>query len=68
MSKMPDELLESAIIDGCGNGRFFISIVIPLSKEIISVLVLYYAVSQWNSYFNALIYLNNQKLYPLQLV
>ncbi len=68
MSKIPGELLEAARIDGCGTGRFFFSIVLPLSKEIVSVLVLFYSVNQWNSYFNALIYLNNQKLYPLQLV
>ncbi len=68
LSKIPDEILEAARIDGCGNGRSFFSIVLPLSKEIVSVLVLFFAVNQWNSYFNALIYLNNQKLYPLQLV
>lgn len=68
ISKIPDELLEAARIDGCGNGRFFVSIVLPLSKEIISVVVLYIAVASWNSFFNALIYLSNQKLYPLQLI
>lgn len=65
---IPQELFEAASIDGCSNGRFFVSIVIPLSKAIIAVIALYYAVAQWNGYFNALIYLNNEKLYPLQMV
>ncbi len=65
---IPPELLEAASIDGCGNGRFFASIVLPLSKSIIAVLALYYAVAQWNGYFNALVYLNRQEHYPLQLI
>ena len=67
-SKIPDELRDASNIDGCGNGRFFTRIVLPISKEIIAVIVLYIAVSHWNSFFNALIYLGNQKLYPLQLI
>lgn len=65
---IPDELFEAASIDGCGNFRFFFSIVIPLSKTIIAVIALYVAVWQWNSYFNALIYATNRELLPLQLV
>ncbi|HOJ10312.1 MAG TPA: carbohydrate ABC transporter permease [Clostridiales bacterium] len=65
---MSVELQEAAFIDGCGNGIFFLKIVVPLSKSIISVLTLYYAVGHWNSFFSALIYLNNEKLYPLQLI
>ena len=68
VAKIPDELLEAAQLDGCGNGRFFFSIVLPLSKEIVAVVVLYIAVASWNSFFNALIYLSSQKLYPLQLI
>ena len=68
MSKIPDELLEASQIDGCGNGRFFLSVVLPLSKEILAVMVLYIAVAHWNSFFNALIYLGSQKLFPLQLI
>jgi putative aldouronate transport system permease protein len=68
MSNIPDELFEAASIDGCGNFRFFVSIVVPLSKTIISVIALYVAVWQWNSYFNALIYATNRKLLPLQIV
>ncbi len=67
-SSIPLELWESAQLDGCTHTRFFISIAIPLSKAIISVMVLYYAVTFWNSYFNALIYLNTQSKYPLQIV
>ena len=67
-SNIPDEMYESAKLDGCGNIRMLISVGLPLSKAIIAILVLYYAVDQWNSYFNALIYLNNEKLYPLQII
>ncbi len=68
MSNIPKELYEAASIDGCGNGRFFVQIVVPLSKAILAVLALYYAVGQWNGYFNALIYLNKEAYFPLQLV
>lgn len=64
---IPDELLDAAKIDGCGNGRFFVQIVVPLSKAIIAVMVLYIAVSYWNSYMNAVIYITDEKMYPLQL-
>ena len=67
-SSIPGELFESASIDGCSDWRFFKSIVLPLSLPIIAVIVLLYAVSKWNSFFDALIYLNNRELYPLQLV
>lgn len=68
MSKLPMELYEAASVDGCGNGRYFFQVVLPLSKEIMTVLVLYYAVSQWNNYFNAMIYTTKTNLRPLQLV
>ena len=68
LSKIPNEFLEAASIDGCGNGRFFLNIVLPLSKEVVAVIALFYAVGYWNSFFNALIYVNSQSLYPLQLV
>lgn len=67
-STIPDELFEAASIDGCGNGRFFFQMVLPLSKAIIAVMVVYYAVGHWNSFFNALIYINNRKYKPLQLI
>ncbi|MGX1192136.1 carbohydrate ABC transporter permease [Metabacillus sp. SLBN-84] len=67
-SNIPDELLEAAKIDGCSNTKFFMKVVLPLSKPIIAVLILFYAVGHWNSYFDALIYLNDEGLYPLQLI
>lgn len=65
---IPDEMLESANIDGCDDFRFLTRMVIPLSVPIIAVNILLYAVGHWNSYFNAMMYLNDNKLYPLQLV
>lgn len=67
-SNIPTELLEAAQLDGCSDFKFLIKIVIPLSSAIIAVISLFYAVGHWNAYFNALIYLNDKKLYPLQLV
>jgi len=67
-STLTAEVLEAAEIDGCGNIRTLFRIVIPISKPIIAVLCLFVAVSLWNSYFEALMYLRSQKLYPLQLV
>lgn len=67
-TSLPADLWEAAQMDGCGNLRYFVLIVLPLSKAVISVLGLWIAVSEWNSYFNALIYLHDKKLYPLQLV
>lgn len=63
-----DELYEAAMIDGCSDIRFLFSFVFPLSGAIIAVLGLFYAVGQWNKYFDALLYLQNQALYPLQIV
>lgn len=65
---IPDELAEAAQIDGCTDIGFMLRVVLPLSKPIIAVLVLVYAVGQWNAYFDALIYLSNENLFPLQLV
>jgi len=65
---IPDELLEAAQIDGVSDFRFLYDVVIPLSMPIIAVNTLFYAVGQWNQYFNALIYLTDQSLFPLQLV
>ncbi len=67
-ASIPDELAEASELDGCSDLRFLWSIVIPLSKPIIAVLVLMYAVSQWNAYFDALLYLKSPELHPLQLV
>lgn len=67
-NSIPNELWEAAQIDGCGALRYFFQIVLPLSKAIIAVIGLWTAVGMWNSYFNALIYLKDSSLYPLQLV
>ena len=67
-SSIPHELSEAAQIDGCRDTRFLVSIVLPLSKPILAVLTLMYAVGHWNAYFDALIYLRSEKLFPLQYV
>jgi len=67
-STIPDELYEAATIDGASDLRFLWSIVLPLSKPVIAVIALMYAIFQWNSYFDALVYLKDPSLYPLQIV
>lgn len=67
IANIPDELLDAAKIDGCGNGNFFFKVVLPLSKAVIAVIVMYIAVGQWNSYFNAMIYLSDSDKHPLQM-
>ena len=67
-NSVPQELEEAAMIDGSSVTRIFLTIVLPLSKPVISVMALYYGVSHWNSYFGALIYLHDRNRYPLQLV
>jgi putative aldouronate transport system permease protein len=67
-ASIPDELSDAADLDGASDLRFLWSVVIPLSKPIIAVLVLMYAVAQWNAYFDALLYLKSPELHPLQLV
>ncbi|MDO4294254.1 MAG: carbohydrate ABC transporter permease [Eubacteriales bacterium] len=65
---IPKELLEVSQIDGCRNDYFFYRIVLPLSKALIAVMVLFYAVGHWNSYMQPLLYLSDRAKYPLQLV
>jgi len=65
---IPQELLESARLDGCSNTRFFVSIALPLSKAILSVIMLYYIVLRWNDYFTALIYIRDESIKPLQII
>lgn len=67
-STIPDELKEAAFIEGCNHIQYLIRIVLPLSTAIIGVMALYYGVAHWNSYFNALIYLNTRSKFPLQIV
>ena len=65
---IPDELAEAAELDGCSDIRFIYSIVLPLSKPIIAVMTLMYAVGHWNAYFDALIFLRKPDLFPLQII
>jgi putative aldouronate transport system permease protein len=67
-STIPDEMREAAFIDGCSNTKFFLGMVLPLSKPIIAVMVLYHVVGFWNGFFDAMIYLNEESKFPLQLV
>ena len=65
---IPGDIYEAAYLDGCSDLRILFSIVIPLSGPILAVMGLYYAIGQWNSYFNAMIYLKDQELFPLQII
>lgn len=67
-SSIPESLYEAAEIDGCSQYGQFFKIAIPLSKPIIAVITLYYAVARWNDYYNSLIYTTNTKYFSLQLV
>lgn len=66
-NSIPQELYESAMLDGCSNIGMLVKIVMPLSTTIVAVLILYYGIANWNSYFPALIYLQDKQLYPLQI-
>lgn len=67
-SNIPSELEEAAEIDGCTKGKFFLYFVPQLSKAIIAVLTLYYAVAYWNDYMKGLLYIDKSSMYPLQIV
>lgn len=67
-ASVPESLIESARLDGAGHWRTMVQIVVPLSKASLSVVALYYAVQHWNAWFNAMLFLNDKELYPLQLV
>jgi putative aldouronate transport system permease protein len=67
-SNISSELIEAAEIDGASQFRTFLQVILPLSKPIIAVMVLFYAVGHWNAYFDALIFIRSDHLYPLQLV
>ncbi len=68
MSNIPDEMIEAADLDGASDMQILIKLVLPLSKAVIAVLVLFYAVGHWNSYFDAFIYLNSEDKLPLQVI
>lgn len=65
---IPDEVAEAAMIDGCSHTRFMLQMVMPLSKAIIAVMVLYYGLGHWNSYFQAFLYISDKAKFPLQIV
>ncbi|SMF83142.1 carbohydrate ABC transporter membrane protein 2, CUT1 family (TC 3.A.1.1.-) [Paenibacillus uliginis N3/975] len=65
---IPIEVQESAQIDGCNNIKILLKIVLPLSLPVLAVMTLFYSVTHWNSFFNALIYLTEREKYPLQLI
>lgn len=67
-SSIPSDLYDAAYIDGANEWECFIKIAMPLAKPIIAVMTLYYGVGKWNSYFNALLYIQDDKYKPLQLV
>lgn len=67
-NSVPLELLEASKLDGCSDIKYLFKVAIPLAKPIIAVIALYYAVGHWNQFFNAMVYLQDTKLYPLQLV
>jgi putative aldouronate transport system permease protein len=65
---IPGELLDSAKIDGANDFQILLWIVLPLSKAVVAVVALFYAVAYWNDFFTALLYLNDSSMWPLQLV
>lgn len=67
-TSIPQEMFEASRVDGCSDTRYFFQMVLPLSKAILAVIALYYAVGHWNAWFDAFIYLNTREKYPLQLI
>ena len=67
-ANLPHELFEAACLDGCSDAAYFRKVVLPLSKAVLAVIALFSAVAHWNSYFNAMMYLNTRSLLPLQLI
>jgi putative aldouronate transport system permease protein len=68
LRQIPDSLEESAKIDGAGHLTIMFQIILPLAKATIAVVVLFYSIGQWNSWFNAQIFLRDRKLFPLQII
>jgi putative aldouronate transport system permease protein len=66
--EIPDALHESATVDGAGEWRVLLQIILPLSMPVMATMLLFYSVAHWNSFFPALIYLNEKSLYPLQII
>lgn len=67
-SSIPEALLEATKIDGGSYTRFFLSVALPLSKAMLAVLVLFYALGHWNSYFNAMVYIHDMNIQTLQVI
>lgn len=67
-NSIPEDLYEAAVLDGCSHFNYLIKVVLPLSKAVIAVLILYYAVFHWNDYFNALMFNSDAANAPLQIV
>lgn len=67
-TSIPESLQEAAFLDGCNDFRYLWSIVVPLSKPILAVISLYIAVASWNDYFTALIFINSDRLQPIQMI
>lgn len=68
MNSIPEELYEAAQLDGANTAQYLFKVVLPLSKPILAVITLFYAVGHWNDFYSALIYMNSQQLMPLQSV
>ena len=68
VNTIPREIFDAAMVDGCSDIGYFVRIVLPLSKAIIAVLVLFFGVSRWNAYFQPMLYLSDRELFPLALV
>lgn len=66
-NNIPQELLEASQIDGCSDFKYLFKVVLPLSKAVIAVMVLFYGVAHWNTYFNAMIYISDRSLQPLTI-
>lgn len=65
---LPEELYDAAKVDGAGDFRVLVRIVLPLSKAVLAVIALFYAVTYWNAFFNSLLYLNDSEKWPLPMV
>ena len=68
VNSIPDELYEASQVDGCTPFKYMMKVIVPLSKPIMAVLLLYYGVAKWNDYYNAMLYLYKQELQPLTIV
>lgn len=67
-TSIPQELSEAAMVDGCSDFKLLVLVILPLSMPVLAVMILFYGVAHWNSFFDALIYLSNKELFPLQLI